>query len=349
VTLRRLTTAKEVRDLGGTTLEEEVRAPRKRSGAAGPKPPVTSLGLNRKVKAWLSLRRQGLRSHGFHPSELARMCPVQHYFTDEAHVGLGSDNPATVRKSFAYFEAMLAGKTREFGPELRMEMRKGDDIHDDVKFELGVLGLLWGAWSCAHCDAKVPVGWMPRVETRDINGEPLLDAASCLACNGRNRRYDEPWLYQEPAVRNDEWGVVGSVDGDLRITTDGVERSFVLEIKSINEAGFDGKYGGPLPKPEHVLQASIYAWILGRSHIYFIYVSKNQNNRWKEIIVARDDEAINAAKVKMRIVQEARVAGAPPIAHRACPGIEDARARLCPAVEACFGAKPPANFWKGEM
>ena len=304
----------------------------------------TALGLNRQVKAHIRLQAGRPRKHGFHPSGLPRLCSALHFYVGQARNDLTSDDPEKVRAAFKFLRGVVDAKESSFSPEVRMEFRVGSTIHTEVQFRLGVLGLLWGKWECAYCRARVGPAWMPRVFGRDLNGEPLVEPAPCSNCNG-NSRADVPWVYQEPYVRSEEWDVVGHADGDLRIKKNDWWYRFVLEIKSINDAGFSGKRG-PLPRPEHITQASIYGWLLGVSHIVFIYVNKNQVSRWKEFVVPVDTVAVADAQDKIMLVREAHRLGAPTQQARYCPNVNDERAKKCPAVERCFGCRPTRSFWE---
>jgi len=163
-------------------------------------------------------------------------------------------------------------------------------------------------------------------------------------CSGRNLRNDIGWYYVEPYIKLAAWEIDGHVDGVLHVPFKGQMLKLILEIKSINEAGYLEKYG-EIPKPEHIEQASLYAWAFGMSHVCFIYVNKGQVNQWKEFVVPRDEGSIRDAQGKILAVQEARARGEPPVTTRACKDVREPRAAACPAVERCFGCKPPENFF----
>jgi hypothetical protein len=315
------------------------------TAVAAPAVPQT-LGLNKQVKNWVSLRRQRPRVHGYHPSEMAKLCPVLFYFISEAREKLASDNPREVQEGWAFLNRVQEAKTAGFSVNVRMEFRVGDAIHADVQFLLGVLGKLWGRWKCPFCRAKTQHGWMPRVMTVGMGGHEIPDAAPCVRCKGGNLKFDNSWEYIEPWVGSPEWGIEGHTDGDLRPIYDNNPLRMILEIKSINEAGYQGKRG-VLPREDHVKQASIYGWLMGVTHICFVYVNKNQVNEWREFIVPVDQAAIADMQNKIHAAEWGRQHGRPPIHARACPDPRERRAKECPAREMCFGEMPTTNnFWE---
>ena len=321
---------------------------------ADPTTPM-SIGLNKRFRTYLDLRRERPRNDGYHPSETERFCPVLEHFIERANDDLVSGDPARIMPAFQFRRAVLESK--RFHAGLKMEFMVGDAIHDMVKFALGVLGMAWGVWECAHCRAASPEGFMPRINVEDVGGRLMPDAAPCMTCHARNLRYDSPWIYVEPSIGDTvlakqlglDFGVRGNMDCDLRFYQDGRWYRYITEVKSINSAGFTGKRG-PLPKPEHISQASLYAYCKGVSHIMFIYVCKDQVSEWKEIVVPMNMDAIVAAHGKIQAVLEGRRTGAPPLGARVCADPRDERARACPAAEQCFGRKAPVSFfdWKGK-
>jgi hypothetical protein len=214
---------------------------------------------------------------------------------------------------------------------------------------------------------------MPRTEIPDIKGRPMMDAAPCQVCDGRNLLAKVPWEYLETGIDNErfarEYGFVGHMDGDLRLVYNGVPVRAALEIKSIHEYGFgEGKREywvdkalangwtppprwsqeqprTPLPKPGHIVQDSLYAWCLEIPYLCFVYVNKNACHEWKEFVVPLDMRPVHDAVGRVATYRKARAVGAPPLHARACPDIREKRAMACPAVERCFGQKPPENFW----
>jgi hypothetical protein len=310
-----------------------------------------ALGLNKRFRSYLDLRRERPRSGGYHPSDTERFCPVLEHFSGQADDDLVSGDPARVAPAFKFKQDIL--ESRRFHAGLKMEFIVGDAIHDIVKYGLGILGMLWGVWECPHCRSQMPEGFMPRITVLDVEGRPMPDAAPCMSCHARNYRYDMPWSYVEPAIGDTtlarelglEFGVRGNMDGDLRFYWNGRWYRYVLEVKSINSAGFTGKRG-PLPKPEHISQASLYAYCKGISHVMFVYVCKDAVSEWKEIVAPMNMDAIVAAHGKIRAVLEGRRTGQPPLGARICNDIREERAQKCPAVEKCFGRKPAPNFWK---
>lgn len=343
-------------------------------------PPPINLRLIKMVTNRLDALPGRPRSPGYHPSELHRMCPVFHYFVAEARKKLAVE-PA---QSLAFLRACANAKVRQFPGHLMLEFELGDKIHQQVQFHLGVNGVLWGLWQCAHCETVVGPRFMPRVTVVGSGGQPVHDGAPCVRCKGRNRRQKWSWLYLEPKAESKEWGIKGRCDGLLLVTRTvkvgkgkkAVEKQIhyrcALEIKSINEYGWgEGKRkpweeiaiqdgwappegyrpepaAKPLPKEEHVTQASIYAWLMELPQLYFIYVNKNKASKWKEKMVPMDPVVIGVATQKMTAANQGIAQGRPPLEARICPDIREDTARACPAVEPCWGCKPAANFWTDE-
>lgn len=83
--------------------------------------------------------------------------------------------------------------------------------------------------------------------------------------------YDPAWdkLYVD-------LGIGGTTDGILEIWANEWKQRSILEIKSANKDNFDGMAG---PKPEHLMQAHIYAYRFDCPIIYIWYYGKNNSQR----------------------------------------------------------------------
>lgn len=334
--------------------------------AEAPVERAVDLNLRKLVMGRLNSRRAIPRKHGHHPSGLSKMCPVLYYFTEQARLGLAGPNP---RPHFEFLLQTLDADAKQFPGRLRLEFEVGDAIHQMVQFHLGVNGVLYGRWMCPRCERRTAYGQMPRITIPGINGTVILDGAPCTGCGGLNRREKHSWLYMEPKVISEEWGVDGRCDGDLRVGRGEVEYRAALEIKSINEYGWsEGKKppwtdsalndgwtppagwrpplpAKPLPKEEHVTQASTYAWLMEAPWLYFIYVNKGQVSRWKERMERPNAEAIRETQAKMHAANTGIAKKQPPLHARICPDPREKTARECPALEPCFGCKPAPNLW----
>lgn len=306
-----------------------------------------SFGLNKQVRAWIDRQPSAPRSWGFHPSEMARLCPVLHVVASEEREHLAGHDPTRATAAAEFWSRLTRIAKADAG--LQLEFDLGHIFHDVVKHYLGSIGVLWGQWRCSLCWHSPPVGLMPRTTVPDIDGLPIHAAAPCPVCVGRNLGLAHPWSYVEtgiaPTKRALEWGFDGHVDGDLRLPFDGRTVRATLEIKSINKENFAGRYGGPLPKPEHVMQASLYAWCLEIDYLCIVYICKDQAREWKEFVVPVDMGAVAQATAKIAAVREARARGVLPLAHRVCPDPREPRARACPARARCFpGVATHENF-----
>jgi len=314
------------------------------------KAPPTKFRLTKAVRAYHNTKPIGPRRHGVHPSALPTLCPVKFTLYEWIRAAIASEDPTQAAQALALFEKVNNDPVHGVSPggrfkgELLQEFRAGDSIHTNVQFDLGVTGRLWGRWRCPRCRWVSDEGWMPRALYPGKGGGQVLDAAPCVHCAGRNKREKIAWHYVEPGVFHGGYGIIGHHDGDLRITRGEDTWRILLEIKSINENGYMEKYG-VLPQPEHVMQASVYAWLGGFSWICFIYVNKNQVHQWKEIIVPVDTESIAVVVAKLEAIKWGRENRQLPLAARVCEDVRCQRARGCPLVYQCWGETPPPNFW----
>ena len=320
----------------------------------------TSFRLNAEVRAGLTLLRKGPSSRGFHPSELPRLCPSKFYFYEEAIEGLASPDPEVIQRSMKNLRAILDTE-HDTSPgrlpaRLMPEFHAGDQIHLYQQFRIGERGYLWGGWECPACEARTAPGFMPRIHILDRNGKPTPVAARCLACNGQNymRKYGQVrWRYLEPWAGLHEWDLEGHCDGILLVPRKKFVAPALLEIKSINEAGYHGRYGEPLPKADHIKQASqyvyavrqTYPWLSELRHIYFIYVNKNAQREAKEFLVPADMGVVQESQNTMQTVIDAKAAGKAPEHARICESASSVEALKCPMIERCFGVRPPVNFF----
>jgi len=311
--------------------------------------PPNTFNLVREVRAYHGAKPIGPRAHGIHPSSLASLCPVKFAIYEAARDNLASEDPQIAGDAWALVSRILNEPVHGVAPggrfkaELLMEFRAGDNIHTNTQYDLGVIGKLWGKWECPQCLSTTEAGWMPRAWWPGVTGAPVLHAAPCVRCRGQNLRHRVPWHYQEPAVFHGHYGIVGHYDGDVRIVRGEWEWRCLLEIKSINENGYFEKYGS-LPRAEHVVQASVYAWLAGFSWIMFVYVDKNALHKWKEIVVPVDQDAIAEVVNKLEAVKMYRDSKQLPVHARLCEDIQCERARGCPVAAECWGRPPEKVF-----
>ena len=86
----------------------------------------------------------------------------------------------------------------------------------------------------------------------------------------------------EIPIRDEEHGIVGTMDGELLLPEPGV-----LELKSINDYGFKSLMG---PKSEHRMQGITYCAATGYRFVLFCYENKNdQRKTWYPTRVEQKD------------------------------------------------------------
>lgn len=205
---------------------------------------------------------------------------------------------------------------------------QGDAIADVVmrRTANAASGKLWGKWRCAckHLRIDTPC-ILDEVDTSDM----------CERCGTACDTYVEVSQFYE------ELKIVGNPDVLLYFAE--FDAFHITELKSIAHAQFLELVR---PKPEHVIQALFYWWImymngirLGR-HVTIFYVTKGymfKGEPYKEFTidalaeVGRLNDYINDA----RTMKTFREGGAFPPRLK-CPSAVAPDARKCPASQLCF-------------
>jgi hypothetical protein len=286
---------------------------------------------------------------------------MKYHIYDRAIENFASSDPSVLAESMRIVRTILDTE-HDISPggrpaHLEPDFEEGSAIHRYQQFRYGERGYLWGVWECPHCAARTESGFMPRVTTHDKQGRDTKVAAPCPACAGRNYLHEHGavrWFYVEPFLGLPEWTLGGHADGILLRRQDDHYLPAILEVKSINENGYHGKYGEPLPKKDHVAQASQYVygarqhfpWLAELRHIYFVYVNKNAPRETKEFLVEADMSVVARLQATMSAVLAAR--RGQPAQLRICPGPDSVGAMKCPVIEQCFGCKAPVDLFGGK-
>lgn len=148
------------------------------------------------------------------------------------------------------------------------------------------------------------------------------------------------------------YGIKGKMDGKVEFS--GVDdygifyapEIMALEIKTINDYGFKSLRK---PKPEHIKQASIYAYFLGLKRIVFLYYNKNTSAQ-KIYVVDVDTEYVEGVKIlargviksfnkNTRLNRTLDVAKHKDIPKKVCRTRTSVRAMDCPFADYCFKHK----------
>lgn len=142
----------------------------------------------------------------------------------------------------------------------------------------------------------------------------------------------------ETPIRVPEYKITGSADG--------VGEDFILEIKTINPYSFGGLKA---PKPEHIKQASLYAYFLHKKDILFLYIDKS-SLKIKTYKVPFDADYINSVikdlnvlrmqkkhtyGLKNRIIKPAEI-NYKKLPKRECKSRIGEKAMKCPFADTCF-------------
>lgn len=122
------------------------------------------------------------------------------------------------------------------------------------------------------------------------------------------RFWDEVRFDPETDVLFAEYGIGGTTDGIIEITGPGWVQRSILEIKSIAKDAFEDLKA---PKPEHLEQATLYAYRFDCPIIYIWYYCKNNSER-KVFARAFDQEVLDTALSKYRGWVEHAIAGTLP-------------------------------------
>jgi CRISPR/Cas system-associated exonuclease Cas4 (RecB family) len=107
----------------------------------------------------------------------------------------------------------------------------------------------------------------------------------------------------------DMLNISGHTDGDNIVTTKKDKVRFLLEIKTINDAGYKKTKG---PHPEHLIQGTVYQKCLDVPLIVFLYYNKNDSSM-AEFVVEYDERRWQAVVDKLDMVMEHAMEERPPV------------------------------------
>lgn len=192
---------------------------------------------------------------------------------------------------------------RVIAPALRITFDIGRAVESLLRLKyLGPMGVLYGDWRCVVCQA-LATGKMPK---------------QCAGC-GR-KRFD----YVERTVRNEEYKVVGNLDGMELHPAYGLG---VLELKTI-----DGQLFKLLKQPqaEHIFRTHVYMWLSGLKWARILYVSKAMEkvSPLKEYFLSYDPKVVAPVIAKLK----ERADGG----KKCCESSTDPRAIKCPVRGGCW-------------
>ena len=204
----------------------------------------------------------------------------------------------------------------------------GHGMHARWRDYLDAANVLRGVWKCPRCEVlcgdKEPLG---------ILNPSNKEGWSCEKCKTTRKMQ-----YEELLVRSDpRYNFEGHVDAvvDLRGTQFSTKPELdlmVVDFKSIKDDYFDDIIEHA--KPEHVVQVTIYMWLLDLRSAMLIYENKN-TQEVKEILVLRDEKKVDEIKKQAEWLVEV-------LRHRRLPSRPNGYSRsgfpcrFCDFVDSCY-------------
>lgn len=205
----------------------------------------------------------------------------------------------------------------EIDPALRRIFGHGHAVHYWYQNHIfGPMGILYGVWRHKHTPS-IHFGFQPNID----------------------------WEYVEPTIRDEQYDIVGHVDGLL--VRDGV--ICIVDVKTMNPMQFQ-YLSAPLPK--HVLQLQFYL----NSTIQLdydeeedidpdnvdsgvlLYVDKSDGQE-KEFWVKRDPEAVRPIYQQIDTIKQGIVKRSLSMRLDECKTRRSKRAKKCEACSLCFDVK----------
>jgi len=214
-------------------------------------------------------------------------------------------------------------RTDGIGYQLAMIFRTGHAMHDMMP-ELYMKDLL-GRWVCKRCGAEYG------------KGDLLVSVPDhCSHCsqkwsNGWEPHFGKFW-YREPYFKHKELPFGGHVDGV--INTD--KFKFILDVKTINDMGFNKVWTSKVPSPGYIAQLHCYMWLSGIHRARILYINKN-NSKMFELPIKYDEKVIELIETRIRFLYESVLLG------KRAPGYPDMKTLIsCPELrnpEIWYGKK----------
>ena len=278
----------------------------------------------------------------FRASRMHKLCPVE-----SAYVIKLIEKKAE-KKVLEWF------RRDQLKAELTPIVDTGTVIHKQLQYYAGLTRKVRaGQWKCPFCGFFTHKGVpMPAIEILDsITDLEHEYPAPCPKCKGSNLGVFPPWLYVEPTLQEKARGVpnqyliTGHTDGLWSVRVRVGKKMFwinvVVDFKTINLNGFEERYGGGLPKEDHVPQMQTYLNLADEEFGLLIYYSKNDSKE-KFRFVQRDHKYWQDVLRKVTWARKGNLKRKEEF--RVCPNIGHPRSRTCFFQETCWGKKAPENF-----
>jgi len=278
----------------------------------------------------------------YRASGMANFCPVESAFVIEAIRNKEWDTVVKWNK-----RKVLPGKVIQI-------VDTGTVVHKQLQYYAGLLGKVKeGQWRCPACGFLTHREvTMPTISIEDNDtGLDLTYPAPCPRCKGKNLAEFPSWLYEELTLIEKAKGVPeillvkGHCDGKwkvrVRVGEEMVWVTVIVDFKTINKNGFDEKYGGGLPKTDHIPQMQTYLNLADVEIGVLIYYCKDTSAH-KYYLVYRDKTYWAEIIAKVNWARSGDMSDK--AKYRVCSNVGHPRARGCFFIEHCWGKKAPENF-----
>lgn len=226
-------------------------------------------------------------------SNLNQMCPREECLCAKHKIVRYKEVAAKLARTFAFGRAF-------------------EKIFRDDK--LGELGIVIGKWRCLGC------GYIPEeIDSKSRYKKPL----KCRKCGN----IENGFVYIEEEIYNKALGILGHPDGFIYWGNE----YYILEMKTCSSYHF--KTYRHSPKPDHVAQAMMYAYLNNYTSAVVWYFNKDTSEDAAHVVKVQK-EVISYLLEKTKAISDYFEKGWMP--RRVCSSLQDPKAEKCAVCAQCF-------------
>lgn len=223
---------------------------------------------------------------------------------------------------------------------LRLIFENGNAFQDILRDIIAPSGVLYGMWRCKNCDyVHGSIDGEFTINDRGAKEAELLERINCpptcgVEIPGYGKCECTEFEYIEETIIDNNNRIKGHPDGFI----ENRNHEDLLELKTINDYGY--RQIKDAPRPEHVEQASWYAWRTNKKYILIIYFNKNGGAYRVHRLPVQDeiiDRIYKRVREIWRIVKEFEETGRiETLPEKTCDSIKNTKAKRCEVCERCF-------------